>query len=176
MKTDSEEDGLTGVFEVAAARTAKIKARTAALLVLAPDGSVALVAVLYVLLNPWIPQRVSIHMGSDGAEHGSTPLAMATICAIDTAAFAAGGATARRFMKADHWYQSEKLISIGIESNGYGVVGVGLATIASTVGTDPHGVSGDSVAAGKIGFLSLFILSACVYATVLPRVKMEQLS
>lgn len=166
---------MTGVSDVSDPRRGEIKTRIVPLLVIAPAGAVALVAALYLWLIPWLPQRVAIHMGPEGPGYGSMPLAITTICVIAMAAFAVGGATARGFMKADHWYQSEKLISVGIESMGYGVIGVGLATMVSTVGVEPNEVSGDSVAAGMFGFLFMFIASVCVYVAALPRGKMEKL-
>lgn len=152
-----------------------VKTRAVALLLVAPACSIALVVVLYLMLYPRIPQRVAIHVGPDGVGYGSTPLMVAITCAIAAVAFAIGGATARGFLKADHWYQTEKSIAIVIESLGYGVIGVALATIFSTVGVDPNEVSGNSVAMGLLGFLVMFIVSACVYVAALPRGKMETL-
>lgn len=97
---------------------AEVKIKTVPLLVIAPACSIALVAVLYLLLKPLVPSQIAIHAGSDGVGYGSTVLMIAVACGIAAVAFGIGGATAREFLKDDHWFQTEKSIAVLIVSLG----------------------------------------------------------
>lgn len=141
--------------------------------IIAPVASLVLVAVLYFILSPQIPGHIAMHVGPDGVGYGSTQLTIFIMWAVAAVVLAIGGATAREFMKHDHWYQKEKVIAVSIVAVGYGVIGVALATVLSTVGVSPDDVSGDSVGAGLLGFLGFFIAAIWVYIMVLPRGKME---
>lgn len=116
-----------------------------------------------------------MHVGPDGVGYGSSLLMIAIPSGIAAVVFAIGGATTREFFKDDHWFQTQKTIAVGVMALGYGVVGVALGTIFSTVGVDQDAVSGSSVGMGLLGFLLLFTVAACVYVAVFPRAKMEAL-
>ncbi len=145
------------------------------MLLVAPICSIVLVAVLHLLLSPHIPSRIAIHVGPDGVGYGSSLLMIAVPCVIAAVVFAIGGATTREFFKDDHWFQTQKTIAVGIMALGYGVIGVALGTIFSTVGVDQDAVSGNSVGMGLLGFLLLVTVAASVYAKAFPRAKMETL-
>lgn len=146
------------------------------MLLVAPIGSILLVVILFLVLGPLIPGQIAIHVGSDGVGYGSSLLMITVPCVIAAAVFAIGGATTREFFKDDHWFQTQKTISVGIMALGYGVIGVALGTLFGTVGVDQDAVSGNSVGMGLLGFLLLFTVAACVYGAVFPRAKMEPLS
>lgn len=150
--------------------------RTISLLIIAPICSVGLVVVLYLILGPWLPSRVAVHVGPDGVAYGSLLLMLAGACTVAAAAFVIGGVTARGFIKDAHWYQTEKSIAVSIEAFGYGVVGFAVVTLLAVVGGVPEGVMGDSVGLGLLGFLGLLIASICVYVPALPRAEMETMS
>ena len=152
------------------------KTRTVPLLVIAPACSIVLVAVLYLLLNPLMPSHIAIHAGPDGVGYGSALIMIAVACAIAAVTFVIGGATAREFLKDDHWFQTEKSIAVGIVSLGYGVIGFALATIFSIVGVDPEEVSVDSVGRGLLGFLLLFTAAVWIHVAVLPRARMQTIT
>lgn len=143
--------------------------------IIAPVASLMLVAVLYLVLSPQIPNQIAIHVGPDGVGYGSTAPIMLITWAVAAVVLAIGGSTAREFVKNKHWYQKEKVIAVSIVAVGYGVIGVALATMLSMVGVSPEDVSGDSVGAGLLGFLVFFIAAIWVYIVVLPRGKMESL-
>lgn len=152
---------------------AETKIKTVPLLVIAPACSIALVAVLYLLLKPLLPSQIAIHAGPDGVGYESTLLMIAVACGIAAVAFGIGGATAREFLKDDHWFQTEKSIAVLIVSLGYGVIGVALATIFSTLGVDSEAASGNSVGMGLLGFLLSFTAAVCIHVAVLPRARMH---
>lgn len=166
---------MTNISDSSATTNVEVKTKVISLLLVAPLCSILLVAVLYLMLNPMIPDHVAIHMGSDGAGFGSTSIMIAITCAVAAAVFASGGFTAKGYMKYDHWFQKEKLISVSIVAVGYGIVGVALATIFSTIGVEATEISGDSVAMGMLGFLFMFVASISVYILLLPRGQMETL-
>ena len=152
------------------------RARATALLIIAPAGSMVMVLLLYLILNPWLPSRTVVHVGTDSVEYGPLSLLLAVACLLAAVAFIIGGATARSFLKDDHWYQTEKSIAVGIEAFGYGVVGFAVATLLATLGHAPDDMAGDSIGLGLLGFLGLLIASICVYVPALPRAEMETLS
>lgn len=154
---------------------AGVKTRALALLVISPACSIVLMLGLYLGLRASLPENVAIHVGPDGVGYGPLLPMIMIICAAAVLVFAIGGATARGFLRAGHWYQSEKAIAVGIESLGYGVIGVGLFVLLSLLGADPETVSADSVGAGLLGFLLGFIAAACAYTVLLPRARMESL-
>lgn len=145
----------------------------ALLFYLAPASSIALAGLLYVLFSKRIPNGIAIHMGPDGVGYGSTQLMAAILFGTAAGVFAIAGAAGRGFLKTNHWFQTEKVISICLFSLGYGVVGLALATLWSVVDIGPNGLSGDSVGPGLLGFLFAFIASAIWYAVALPQGKME---
>lgn len=145
------------------------------ILVLVPLCALALVAILVLFLVPLMPEHIAMHVGPDGVGYGSTPLMLAITCATAALALAIGSATGRGFLKADHWYQTEKLISVGILSLGYGVLCIALATMATTLGVKQTAVSGDSVGASLLAFLLGFIAALWFHIAALPAGKMEQL-
>lgn len=96
-------------------------------------------------------------------------------CGHAAAALATGVATAREFLKSDHWYHKERGIAVSILAVGYGVIGRALATILSSAGLSPDDVSDASVGAGLLGFLGFFVAAILAYIKVLPCGKMESL-
>lgn len=170
-----EEDSLPNTSSLPEPVRTQTKTRTVSLLIVAPSCSILLVAVLYLLLRPLIPSRIAIHVGPDGVGYGSSLLMIAVACALAAAAFTIGAATAREFFRDDHWFQTQKSIAVGILALGYGVIGVALSTIVTTVGVGPDEIPGNTVAMGLLGFLFSFTVAACVYAAVFPRAKLETL-
>lgn len=166
---------MTNISELPDSTQTEAKPRAIPLLLVAPICSILLVAVLYLLLSPLIPDRIAIHAGPDGVGYGSSLLMIAAPCGIAAMVFAIGRSTTREFFKNDHWFQTQKTIAVGIMALGYGVIGVALGTILGTAGVDQDAVSGNSVGMGLLGFLLLFTVAACVYAAVFPRAKIERL-
>lgn len=145
------------------------------LLVLTPVGSIVLVTALYLFLVPVMPEHIARHIGPDGVGSSSTPVVLTIICASAAMAFAIGASAARGFMKAGHWYQTEKSIAVGILSLGYGIVGIALATLLSTAGTRADPPSGNSMGIPMLAFLFFFIAAAWVHTAALPRGQREEL-
>lgn len=157
----------------AQANPAQVKTRALPLLIIAPACSLLLVAVLYLMLSPLIPERIAVHVGPDGVGYGSPLLMIAGACGIAAVAFAIGAATAKEFLRNNHWYQTQKSIAVIIMALGYGVIGVAVATIVSNLNVDPDAVSGNSVGGGLLGFLLMFTVAACTYVAVFPRAGLE---
>lgn len=145
------------------------------LLIVSPACSLILAVALFPTLRPLIPSHIARHVGPDGVGYSSTALIMAVIFAAAILPFLIGGALALGFFRDSHWFPTQKAVVVCFVSLGYGVIGVALATILSTVGLDPAEVSGDSVAMGLLGFLLLFTAAACTYAALLPRAKPDPL-
>lgn len=152
-----------------------VEPRVFRILVIVPICALALVAVLVLFLIPLMPEHIAMHVGPDGVGYGSTPLMLAITCAAAALALAIGSITGLGFFKAEHWYQKEKLISIGILSLGYGVLGIALATMASTLGVEQSAVSGNSVGTSMLAFVLGFIAALWFHIGALPAGKMEQL-
>lgn len=169
-----EEDSLP--TNTNSAPAGNVKSRELLLLVIAPACSLLLVALLYLLLGPLIPERLAIHVGPDGVGYGSSLLMVGGACIIAAAVFAIGAATTKEFLKNNHWFQTQKSIAVSTMALGYGVVGVAVATILSTLAVAPNSVAGNSVGMGLLGFLLMFIAAACTYVAVLPRAGIEPAS
>lgn len=152
------------------------RSRAIALLIVAPGSSIVLVPLLYLAVNPWLPSRAVVHVGTDSVEYGSLSLLLAGACSLAAVAFIIGGATARGFLKESHWYQTEKSIAVGMEAGGFGLIGFAVASILPIVGVAPNEVSSDSVGWGLLGFVSLFIAAICAYVVFLPRAQIETLA
>lgn len=148
------------------------RGRVARLLFVAPACSLLLGMVLWLILIPGLPGHIARHVGPDGVGYSPTWLALAIMFAAATLAFAIGAATARGFIRDGHWYPTQKAISVGIMSLGYGILGVAVGTVLSTW---PGDDSGNAVAAGMLGSLALFAVAACVYTVRLPRARQEPL-
>lgn len=153
----------------------EVEPRVFRILVLVPLCALALVAALVLLLVPLLPEHIAMHVGPDGVGYGSTPLMLAITSAAAALALAIGSITGLGFFKAEHWYQTEKLISVGILSLGYGVLGIALATMASTLGVEQSAVSGNSVGTSMLAFVLGFIAALWFHIVALPAGKMEQL-
>lgn len=145
-------------------------------MVVAPACSILIVAVLYLLLRPLIPNSIAIHVGPDGVGYGSPLLLIAVASGIAAVVFAIGGATTREFFKDGHWFQTQKSIAVGVMALGYGVIGVALATILSNLNVDPEAISGNSVGMGLLGFIFLFIVAASVYVVLFPKAGIEPMN
>ncbi|GAA1872575.1 hypothetical protein GCM10009715_19270 [Paeniglutamicibacter psychrophenolicus] len=145
------------------------------LLVAAPAWTLAAVTALYLFLLGSMPQYIARHAGPDGIGYSSTTLVLAIIAAVSASAFAIGGATAHGFLKAGHWYQTEKMIAVGIVSLGYGVAGIGLATMLATVRLAAGEIEGDAIGVSMVAFVLAFIAAAWTYTLALPPGELEQL-
>ncbi|MGP5195761.1 hypothetical protein [Arthrobacter rhombi] len=154
----------------------RAKSRAIALLIIFPAGSMLMVPLLYLILSPWLPSRTVVHVGTDGLEYGSLSLLLAVACLLAAVAFIIGGATARGFLKDDHWYQTEKSIAVGIVAGGFGLIGVALASILANLGVTARATSSVSVGWGLLGFVFLFIAAICAYVVFLPRAQTETLA
>ncbi|WP_157875343.1 hypothetical protein [Arthrobacter sp. PAMC 25486] len=150
-----------------------MKTRAVPLLVVAPACTLLAGVVLYVILSPLMPSHIARHVGPDGVGYSPSWLVVSIMLAAAIIPFAIGGATGRGFFRDDHWYQIQKAVVVCFVSLGYGIVGVALGTIFSTVGLEPNEVSDSSVAMGMLGFLLLFVAAVCVYTALLPRAKPE---
>lgn len=156
--------------------TATVKTRAAPLLIAAPAGLLILSTVLYLALRPLMPSHIARHVGNDGVGYSSTSLIMAAIFAAAIVPFLIGWVLARGFFRDNHWHPIQKAVVVCFVSLGYGIIGVALATIFSTVGLHPDDASGNSVAMGMLGFLLLFTAAAVVYVVLLPRAEPEPLA
>ena len=154
---------------------AQEQTRAVPLLIVSPACSLILAVALFLTLRPLIPSHIARHVGPDGVGYSSTALIMAVIFAAAILPFLIGGALALGFFRDGHWFPTQKAVVVCFVSLGYGVIGVALATILSTVGLDPAEVSGDSVAMGLLGFLLLFTAAVWTYAALLPRAGHEPL-
>lgn len=154
---------------------AREKNRAVPLLIVSPACSLLLAVVLFLILKPLIPSQLARHMGPDGVGYSSTALTLTIMFAAATLIFSIGGTLARGFFRDSHWFPTQKAVVVCFVSLGYGVIGVALGTMFSTVGLEPAEVSGDSVGMGLLGFLLLFTAAACTYSALLPRAGQEPL-
>lgn len=143
------------------------------LLAIAPASSIMLVAVLFLLLHTRIPSHVARHLGSGGTGHGSTISMLSVICSIAVVAFTIGGVTAKEFLGDSRWSKTEKSISVGFVSLGYGAIGVAMAILLNSLEHSPDEVAAGPLVIVLLGFLLTFTVALGTYTRALPRARIE---
>lgn len=142
-------------------------------LILWPAISLLVVIVGYCLLHGLIPHQIVLHIGPDGDGYGSTLMFILGALLIAFLLFLVGGLLVNGYIKRGHFYGAEKMLSVSLLAGGFGVSAIAACLLLSNVNTQSSSTSEQSIGFSLLGFVCAFIVTALIYARVLPKAKSE---